>query len=37
MLSHRKTHVQTKEREKWPPSRLLKNISYKAKSSLMFF
>ena len=36
MLSHRKTLAQIQEREKWPP-RLLKNIHYKAKSSLMIF
>ena len=31
MPSHRKKPVQIKEREKWPPSRHLKNIYYKAK------
>ena len=37
MLSHRKPLAQIKEREKKPPSRLLKNIYYKAKASLMSF
>ena len=37
MLGHRKTLAQIKEREKWPPSRHLKSIYYKAKSSLVLF
>ena len=40
MLSYRKTLAQIKEREKWTPSRLLKDIHYKAteaKSSYIYF